>query len=191
MIEASRPYFIKPSIEMPENPVVNNVTMESKFVEVNETNSKCGNLYIDTNNQFNVVYDNRRANDYLCKGTYKSYRAPQGSYLMAGSKLYETVSEFNVPPFRALLEANSNLAKRITGFALSKPDGLADTDDLVNDEIFSGIEEIFDEGSNNNNINELNGVYNMLGQKVGNTDADLRKLPRGIYIVNGKKKIVF
>ena len=53
------------------------------------------------------------------------------------------------------------------------------------------IEEIFDEESNNNNINELNGVYNMLGQKVGNTDADLRKLPRGIYIVNGKKRIVF
>lgn len=191
MIEASRPYFIKPSIDVPENPIVNNVTMESRFVDVNETNSKHGDLYIDTNNQFNVVYDNRRANDYLCKGTYKSYRAPQGSYLMAGSKLYETVSEFNVPPFRALLEANSNLAKRITGFALSKPDGLADTDDLVNDEIFSGIEEIFDEGSNNNNINELNGVYNMLGQKVGNTDADLQKLPRGIYIVNGKKRIVF
>jgi hypothetical protein len=188
MIEASRPYFIKPSIEMPESLMVNNVTMEKDFIEVNEVNSKYGNLYIDSNNQLNVVYDNLRANDYLCKGTFKSYRAPQGSYLMAGSKLYETVSEFTVPPFRALLEANSNLAKRITGFALSKPDGLANTNDLVADEIFDGIEQLFD-NKDDNNFGELSGIYNILGQKVGVTDADFRKLPRGIYIVNGKKVI--
>ena len=36
---------------------------------------------------------------------------------------------------------------------------------------------------------ELSGIYNILGQKVGVTDADFRKLPRGIYIVNGKKVI--
>ena len=58
----------------------------------------------------------------------------------------------------------------------------------MTDEIFDGIEQLFD-NKDDNNFGELSGIYNILGQKVGVTDADFRKLPRGIYIVNGKKII--
>jgi hypothetical protein len=31
------------------------------------------------------------------------------------------------------------------------------------------------------------GVFNMNGQKVTGKDADLKKLPKGVYIINGEK----
>ena len=33
------------------------------------------------------------------------------------------------------------------------------------------------------------GVFNMNGQKVTGKDADLKKLPKGVYIINGEKVV--
>lgn len=36
---------------------------------------------------------------------------------------------------------------------------------------------------------KTNGIYNMLGQKVSDKESDIKSLPKGIYIVNGRKII--
>lgn len=43
---------------------------------------------------------------------------------------------------------------------------------------------------NDLNVNTDNKVYNMNGQLVRNGSASLEGLPKGVYIVNGKKYIV-
>ena len=35
----------------------------------------------------------------------------------------------------------------------------------------------------------VRGIYNLMGVKIANDASELKRLPRGIYIVNGQKVV--
>lgn len=112
------------------------------------------------------------------KGTYINHAdkvIPGGSYLISNKgKWYHVTSDYAVKGFRAWIEAK-NVSNDIK-FDIDGVDGgdLTDIDGIENDL----------------NVNTDNKVYNMNGQLVRNGSASLEGLPKGVYIVNGKKYIV-
>lgn len=111
-------------------------------------------------------------------GTYINHTdkvIPGGSYLISNKgKWYHVTSDYAVKGFRAWIEAK-NVSNDIK-FDIDGVDGgdLTDIDGIENDL----------------NVNTDNKVYNMNGQLVRNGSASLEGLPKGVYIVNGKKYIV-
>lgn len=98
----------------------------------------------------------------------------------AGNFSYMTGDQATVKGTRSwlkVLPANPN-PSRLLSVAFSDFDDEGSTTGIINVEM--------SEASNNEPA--LRGVYNLKGQKV--SDGSLENLPKGIYIVNGKKKVV-
>ena len=163
MIVGGTPVLVKPSQEV-TNPVFNNVTLTSKTV-VDIVNS-----------------------DYKCTGSWDNVDFPAYSYFIDAKTnsfyLYdptkvETTKVPHAGAFRAWIIST-----------LSNPAAAAQLTMHIN-----GIEEqgettaIWNAISGNDDAEVASkGIYSLSGQKMNATDT--RSLPKGIYIVNGKKFIV-
>lgn len=163
MIVGGTPVLVKPSQEV-INPVFNNVTLTSKTV-VDIVNS-----------------------DYKCTGSWDNVDFPEYSYFIDAKTnsfyLYdptkvETTKVPHAGAFRAWIISTSN-----------NPAAAAQLTMHIN-----GIEEqgettaIWNAISGNDDAEIASkGIYSLSGQKMNATDT--RSLPKGIYIVNGKKFIV-
>lgn len=163
MIVGGTPVLVKPSQEV-TNPVFNNVTLTSKTV-VDIVNS-----------------------DYKCTGSWDNEDFPAYSYFIDAKTnsfyLYdptkvETTKAPHAGAFRAWIIST-----------LSNPAAAAQLTMHIN-----GIEEqgettaIWNAISGNDDAEVASkGIYSLSGQKMNATDT--HSLPKGIYIVNGKKFIV-
>lgn len=163
MIVGGTPVLVKPSQEV-TNPVFNNVTLTSQKV-VDIVNS-----------------------DYKCTGSWNNVDFPEYSYFIDAKTnsfyLYDpkkvtTGTTPHAGAFRSWIISNSN-----------NPATAAQLTMHIN-----GIEEqgettaIWNAISGNDDAEVASkGIYSLSGQKMN--AADTRSLPKGIYIVNGKKFIV-
>lgn len=163
MIVGGTPVLVKPSVAV-TNPVFNNVTLTSKEV-VDIVNS-----------------------GYKCTGSWNNVNFPKYSYFIDAKTnsfyLYdpdkvETTQAPHAGAFRSWIISNS-----------SNPAAAAQLTMHIN-----GIEEqgettaIWNAISGNDDAEVVSkGIYSLSGQKMNATDT--RSLPKGIYIVNGKKFIV-
>lgn len=163
MIVGGTPVLVKPSQEV-TNPVFNNVTLTSQKV-VDIVNS-----------------------DYKCTGSWNNVDFPEYSYFIDAKTnsfyLYDpkkvtTGTTPHAGAFRSWIISNSN-----------NPAAAAQLTMHIN-----GIEEqgettaIWNAISGNDDAEIASkGIYSLSGQKMNATDT--RSLPKGIYIVNGKKFIV-
>lgn len=163
MIVGGTPVLVKPSQEV-TNPVFNNVTLTSQKV-VDIVNS-----------------------DYKCTGSWNNVDFPEYSYFIDAKTnsfyLYDpkkvtTGTTPHAGAFRSWIISNSN-----------NPAAAAQLTMHIN-----GIEEqgettaIWNAISGNDDAEVASmGIYNLSGQKMNAVDT--RSLPKGIYIVNGKKFIV-
>lgn len=163
MIVGGTPVLVKPSQEV-TNPVFNNVTLTSQKV-VDIVNS-----------------------DYKCTGSWNNVDFPEYSYFIDAKTnsfyLYDpkkvtTGTTPHAGAFRSWIISNSN-----------NPAAAAQLTMHIN-----GIEEqgettaIWNAISGNDDAEVASkGIYSLSGQKMN--AADTRSLPKGIYIVNGKKFIV-
>ena len=105
----------------------------------------------------------------------KPYAAPEGSYVMSGGNMYHLSSEWS----------NGLIG---TAWYIEETNPTSETKTLV-----------IDNGNGTTDINGIvtetpaekaaEGVYTINGQKIA-SDKSLNDLPKGIYIVNGKKHIV-
>ena len=105
----------------------------------------------------------------------KPYTAPAGSYVMSGGDMYHLSSEWS----------NGLIG---TAWYIEETNPTSETKTLV-----------IDNGNGTTDINGIvtetpaekaaEGVYTINGQKIA-SDKSLNDLPKGIYIVNGKKHIV-
>ena len=105
----------------------------------------------------------------------KPYAAPVGSYVMSGGDMYHLSSEWS----------NGLIG---TAWYIEETNPTSETKTLV-----------IDNGNGTTDINGIvtetpaekaaEGVYTINGQKIA-SDKSLNDLPKGIYIVNGKKHIV-
>lgn len=164
MIVGGTPVLVKPSKEVVTNPVFNNVTLTSKtVVDIENTGFKC------TGSWNNVDFP---AYSYFID-------AKTNSFYLYDPKKVTTGTTPHAGAFRSWIISNSN-----------NPAAAAQLTMHIN-----GIEEqgettaIWNAISGNDDAEVASkGIYSLSGQKMNATDT--RSLPKGIYIVNGKKFIV-
>ena len=111
--------------------------------------------------------------EYNFVGTFKPVQPKDGSYyLTAGNTIRPLASGGTIKPFRAYFEPATPSAARARAISI---DGMT-----------TAIEDI-EWGDGNPFLPPTDSrIYNLEGQMVGN---DLNQLPKGMYIVNGKKVI--
>ena len=163
MIVGGTPVLVKPSQEV-TNPVFNNVTLTSKeVVDIVNTDFKC------TGSWNNVDFP---AYSYFIDAKTNSF------YLYDPTKVETNTEKPHAGAFRSWIRAseNASTAKQLTMH-------------------INGIEEqgettaIWNAISGNDDAEVASkGIYSLSGQKMN--AADTSSLPKGIYIVNGKKFIV-
>lgn len=125
---------------------------------------------------------------YVFKGNFDTEQATAGSYVMTTSGVLTKASNTpNIKPFRAYLRYCSQIdassgdhanGKPLTGMGYMNSDG---------EEVTTSIEQILE--SNGIFVDSAN-VYGIDGQVKRYNTHDLNGLPKGIYIVNGKKYVV-
>lgn len=164
MIVGGTPVLVKPSKEVP-NPVFNNVTLTSqKVVDIENTGFKC------TGSWDNVDFP---AYSYFIDAKTNSF------YQYDPTKVETNTVKPHAGAFRSWIistSTNPSEAKQLTMH-------------------INGIEEqgettaIWNAISGNDDAEVASkGIYSLSGQKMNATDTS--SLPKGIYIVNGKKFIV-
>lgn len=164
MVVAGTPLLIKPTKGSDiENPKFEGVQLEtSKIDEI-----KSSNGYYKMTGTFVNAENALKKWDYYINS--------------AGNFSYMTGDQATVKGTRSwlkVLPANPN-PSRLLSVTFSDFDDEGSTTGIINVEMSE---------ASNNGQPALRGVYNLKGQKV--SDGSLENLPKGIYIVNGKKKVV-
>lgn len=164
MIVGGTPVLVKPSKDV-TNPVFNNVTLTSKtVVDIENTGFKCTGSWDDVDFPEYSYFIDAKTNSF---------------YLYDPTKVETNTVKPHAGAFRSWIISTSN-----------KPSEAKQLTMHIN-----GIEEqgettaIWNAISGNDDAEVASkGIYNLSGQKMN--AADTRSLPKGIYIVNGKKFIV-
>ena len=164
MIVGGTPVLVKPSQDV-TNPVFNNVTLTSqKVVDIENTGFKC------TGSWDNVDFP---AYSYFIDAKTNSF------YLYDPTKVEKNTVKPHAGAFRSWIIStfnNPSEAKQLTMHI----NGIEEQGETT--AIWNAI------SGNDDAATATKGIYNLSGQKMNATDT--RSLPKGIYIVNGKKFIV-
>lgn len=164
MIVGGTPVLVKPSQEV-TNPVFNNVTLTSKKV-------------VDIENT-----------GFKCTGSWDNVDFPKYSYFIDA----KTNSFYQYDPTKVETNTVKPHAGAFRSWIISTSTNPSEAKQLTMH--INGIEEqgettaIWNAISGNDDAEVASkGIYSLSGQKMNATDT--RSLPKGIYIVNGKKFIV-
>lgn len=119
---------------------------------------------------------------YIFAGNFKEITVPEKSYVISNGILKPAASGVTLKPFRAYLHNTAGAqAKVLKSMAVS---GWDDLDDLGNT---TSIDEILEE---NGIFTKGANVYDLNGVLVRKNTHTIQGLPKGIYVVNGKKYVV-
>lgn len=103
---------------------------------------------------------------------------PANSYVLSGGKwIYATNGVSKVQGLRGWIE---------TGIGNTSKSLIFNIDGVDEEEVSTGIDGLFVDGAETNTSISKTGVFSLSGQKI----SDNTNLPKGIYIVNGRKMIV-
>lgn len=103
---------------------------------------------------------------------------PANSYVLSGgSWMFATKGVNKVQGLRGWIE---------TGIGNTSKSLIFNIDGVDEEEVSTGIDGLFVDGAETNTSISKTGVYSLSGQKI----SDNINLPKGIYIVNGRKMIV-
>lgn len=190
-IEAGKLYIINPQNKMPTDQ-----TEKHHSVEVPKPNIR--DYYTINQVTFNQKLTESRKKDDLMAGassdggrmqmvgTYVAIPKVEGaanpipanSYVLSGgSWMYATNGVNKVKGLRGWIE---------TGIGNTSKSLIFNIDGVDEEEVSTGIDGLFVDGAETNTSISKTGVYSLSGQKI----SDSTNLPKGIYIVNGRKMIV-
>lgn len=166
MIVGGTPVLVKPSQNV-TNPVFNNVTLTSKKVvdiEDSDSNFKCTGSWNDVDYpEYSYFINAKDSKFYLFDPT----KVAAGKKPHAGA-------------FRTWIESTSGSPSAAAKLTM-RINGVEDENETT--AIWNAVI-----GNDDNAEVASKGIYSLSGQKMNTTDT--RSLPKGIYIVNGKKVIV-
>ena len=144
-------------------------------------NDGCGHVtYIQTPNfeTFRVDINGTKLPSVTSsEGSY----APKGSYAMSGGKMYELSRDTRIKGFRGWITLSHSIFDDPSSFAVGARiaiDGVLDGDDTTGIDRHAIVPV---------NPNAITAVFDLSGRKVGES---VDCLPKGLYIVNGKKLLV-
>ena len=160
---------------------------EQSVGSYNGTNNGCGYVTYTQTPNFANFRVNREGNQ-LSNAPEGSY-APKGSYAMSGGKMYELSRDTRIKGFRGWITLTHSIfenASSAEAGAKISINGIIDggIDDEINDGIVTAIERHTVVPVNPSSIT---AVYDLAGRKVS---TSIDNLPKGMYIVNGKKLLV-
>ena len=164
MIVGGTPVLVKPSQNVTD-PVFNNVTLTSKeVVDIDYTGFKCTGSWDNVNFPAYSYFINANTN---CFYLFDPTKVAAGKAPHAGAFRTWIISS----------SGNPAAAKKLT----MRINGIEDNSETT--AIWNAVI-----GNDDNAEVASKGIYSLSGQKMNVTDT--RSLPKGIYIVNGKKYIV-
>ena len=181
-IIAGYPYLIFPTDKADNNKEkhdpITKITTRATFGEANSplfSVGTDGNTYLAEQMQPNAL---------VFKGTFSKADLPVGSYVITKSGTLANVSQTRlwINPYRAYIHFNQTTpgAKAIKLASM----GFAGIDDMEGET--TSIEDLlFNDGI----MTRPADVFNVNGQKVRSKAENLYGLPKGVYIVNGKKYV--
>ena len=182
-IIAGYPYLIFPTDKADNNkekhdPITTKIKTRATFGEADSpifTVGTDGTTYTDGKMQPNAL---------VFKGTFSKADLPVGSYVITKSGTLANVSQTGlwINPYRAYIHFNQTTpgAKAIKLASM----GFAGIDDMEGET--TSIEDLlFNDGI----MTRPADVFNVNGQKVRSKAENLYGLPKGVYIVNGKKYV--
>lgn len=193
MLEAGRPYLIKPSQMSDTQYSTDNggsVTFKHVSIEMTEyVKDDESKIYRAVDPSiYNVSLLN---GSYVFKGLYKGEDMPEYSYFAAADGLYRYSEKYydndgTKMSYRAYLRTDEGEAAKSKGFNMVFEDAV---DGMDEGSLVTGI--LFVDADNEMNV--LLGddrIFNMQGVYVGRGIEQLQSLPKGIYIIGGQKYIV-
>ena len=189
-ISAGKLYIINPQLAMTEGELVKHRNSKydikfSKHYTINQVTFKTGNKLnsptVGEVFQPGASSDGqmRMAGTYVClTKTDGANPIPAGSYVISGGKwMYAVNGVSSVKGLRGWIETDKTSSSKSLIFNI---------DGVDEEEVSTGIDGLFVDGAETNTSISKTGVYSLSGQKI----SDNTNLPKGIYIVNGRKMIV-
>lgn len=185
-IIAGYPYFILPT------KAVENITTNAYIPTETATVPVISGKGFKTTTGAAIGTDNYGGlEEYSFTGTLTGVTAPQGSYYMNTSGSLSRCTKtagVALKPYRAYISFSGTYesAKALDSVFFGNPD------DKLNEDEATGVEEISIENVlfKNGILTQSANVYNMQGQIIRQNVTNLQGLPKGAYIVNGKKFVI-
>lgn len=170
-LKAGHIYIIKPQ----QSPVANSVTVNradgTPVTEDGPFYNIGRHSYEDLNPSALSVTESSPDGVMTAHGTYVNTKCPSGSYVLSHGNMYHIKKETPVKGFRCWFTFDGNAPKNVS-LAI---DGVAEG------AIPTGLEDLVDTRP------QPSDIYNANGQLVRRGATTLDGLPKGVYIVNGKK----
>jgi hypothetical protein len=145
------------------------------------TNNGCGYVTYTRTPSFSSFRVNRDGIKLSTVDSPEGSYAPKGSYAMSGGKMYELSRDTPIKGFRGWIKLTHSIfpdSESAAAGAKIAIDGIIEGDipTIIDRHVVVPM-----------NINAVTAVYDLSGRKVG-TSVD--GLPKGLYIVDGKKLLV-
>ena len=184
-IVAGKPFLIKPTGKIDEN--TNVATLSDGYIVLNT--SKIEKFpYVTIEGNLTPEWGRgKESADYVWQSDYNVQTIKPNDYYInsAGNLIMREQSDAYVQSFRGFLKKKSNTASAKL-FSVAYFDLLSDNADIP-----SKIEDLMmDSNGNLINVPHDGMIYNLNGQVISTDPASLHSLPKGIYILNGKKYVV-
>ena len=141
-------------------------------------------------------------NGWTFVGTDAICKIPEGSYFISGDTFYKSLGNSNTKAYRGYFTPSSIDAQTLNDASLIKRqfENVVDDHETVIMEskmmerydfmkFLTSINDVIDE-EKGEAPRHLPGIYSLSGQLVSDSASSVSSLPRGIYLVNGKKYIV-
>lgn len=181
-IIAGYPYLIFPTTkadtEKKDHTAINGITTRATFGEANSplfSVGTDGNTYLAEQMQSDAL---------VFKGTFKNAKLKEGSYVVTNKGVLSRIpkDEMNIKPYRSYIYFNrENAGAKAISLQSMNVNGFENDEDHT-----TGIENLlFESGI----LTHSADVYSIDGQLVRSKALNFNGLPKGVYIVNGKKYV--
>ena len=145
------------------------------------TNNGCGHVtYIQTPNFVNFRVDINGTKLSTITSDADSY-APKGSYAMSGGKMFELSRDTRIKGFRGWITLTHSIFENAASSAAGAKIAI---NGVIDGDVPTAIDR---DAVVPVNPKSINAVYDLSGRKVG---TSVEGLPKGLYIVGGKKLLV-
>ena len=191
-IEAGQLYIINPQNPMKKGQpkMFHSQEMKTPWIEDYYTiNQVSFTSQVDAKVEDNEIIDGATTDDpgmqmvgtyiYINNSDKQDHAIKANSYFLSnGHWMYTTSGVWSVKGLRAWIETGK--------YQTTSKNLIFNIDGVDEEEVSTGIDGLFVDGAETNTSISKTGVYSLSGQKI----SDKTNLPKGIYIVNGRKMIV-